>query len=445
MSRIKIHGILIIYHHYLMPNASMIMEHVNAFQKCSKFKVWIVNVELGFPGTLEDLEFDVIILHYSLFAWLPFYLDEAFETYLAGCTSSYKIAFFQDEYRFWPERAALLNRYQVDCVYTCLEPTHFAATYQRFTRVPKLLQYLPGYISEEMVRLGRHYTTPDAQRPIDIGYRGRQADFSMGKGAQEKHVIGVRFWELAAHLSLQLDIETDESKRIYGADWLAFLANCRAVLGVEAGVSIFDIDNVVLPRCRQLLAENPHMTFEEMYDTLLVHYEDQGVYYRTVSPRVFEAAAVRTCQILFEGKYSGVLEPMVHYIPLQKDFGNFDEVMHLYYNAALRRELTENAYRDLIASGRYSYRKFIADFDQQLLALGLSPAIDPADTMAVTWRLTSHRMHRTLQTKLKQADDRFRHRFRQKKHQLVQSLVGSQSPTLRRLKASVRFVKHYWQ
>ena len=120
-----------------------------------------------------------------------------------------------------------------------------------------------------MVRLGWHYTTPDAQRPIDIGYRGRQPDFSMGKGAQEKHVIGVRFRELAAHLSLQLDIETDENKRIYGADWLAFLANCRAVLGVEAGVSIFDIDNVVLPRCQQLLAENPHMTFEEMYDTLL--------------------------------------------------------------------------------------------------------------------------------------------------------------------------------
>ena len=55
---------------------------------------------------------------------------------------------------------------------------------------------------------------------------------------------------------------------------------------------------------------------------------------------------------------------MVHYIPLQKDFGNFDEVVQLYYNAALRRELTENAYRDLIASGHYSYRQFIADFDQ---------------------------------------------------------------------------------
>jgi hypothetical protein len=119
--------------------------------------------------------------------------------------------------------------------------------------------------------------------------------------------------------------------------------------------------------------------------------------------------------------------------------------MKLYYNATLRRELAENAYRDLIASGCYSYRQFIADFDQQLLTLGLSPAIDRADAIAVTWRLTNHRIHRTLQIKLKQTDGRFRHRFRQKKHHLIQSLAGSQSPTLRRLKASVRFAKHYWQ
>jgi len=70
-----------------------------------------------------------------------------------------------------------------------------------------------------------------------------------------------------------------------------------------------------------------------------------------MSPRVFEAAAVRSCQILFEGRYSGILEPMVHYIPLKKDFSNFEEVLRRYRDESIRRELTENAHRDLIASG----------------------------------------------------------------------------------------------
>jgi len=64
---------------------------------------------------------------------------------------------------------------------------------------------------------------------------------------------------------------------------------------------------------------------------------------------------------------------MVHYIPLKKDFSNFDEVMRLYHNEQFRRWLTDNCYTDLIASGRYSYRGFIDSFDKELLALGFVP------------------------------------------------------------------------
>jgi hypothetical protein len=100
------------------------------------------------------------------------------------------------------------------------------------------------------------------------------------------------------------------------------------------------------------------------------------IYYRTISARHFEAAAMRSCQILFEGRYSGALEPMTHYIPLRKDFSNFDEVVRLFRDPALRRELTENAHRDLIASGRFSYESYIARFDEDMIAAGLDP--DPS-------------------------------------------------------------------
>jgi len=392
--RKSINGILIIYHHYLGPYASMIKDLVSAFENHSRFKVWAVNVELGFPKALRDYEFGVIVLHYSLFGWLPFFLSEEFLGYLGESGSSYKVAFFQDEYRYWPERSELLNRYKVDCVYTCIEPSYFKDTYERYTKVPRLLNYIPGYVSDEMVKWAGEVSKRDGSRGIDIGYRGRQSYHYMGRAAREKHEIGSRFLELASGLGLRMDISSEEQKRIYGKQWLEFLGNCRATLGVEAGVSIFDIDNVIIPQYQRMVAEKPEMDFEEVYEKLLCRYDGKGIYYRTISPRAFEAAAVRTCQILFEGRYSGILKPMVHYIPLKKDFSNFDDVIRMYRDESFRRELTENAYRDLIASGEYSYRQFIKKFDEGLKQAGIQPGIDSKLEREVTYRL--HESERSL-------------------------------------------------
>jgi len=384
----RINGVLLIYHHLLTPAASMIMEHISAFERYSHFQVWAVNTEFGFPSGLHGLQFRVIVLHYSLFGWLPFSLGDEFRAYLAENGSSYKVAFFQDEYRWWLERSKVLNQFKVDCVYTCVEPEYYKDTYWKYTQVPRLETYLPGYVSEVMVRVAKKVSKPDAERTVDIGYRGRQSFGYMGKGAREKHEIGVRFREKAAGQGLALDIETEESARIYGDHWLAFLGNCRAVLGVEAGVSIFDIDNEVFPHYERLQAEYPKASLEQAYEQLLAQYDGKGIYYRTLSPRVFEAAAVRACQILFEGRYSGILEPMVHYISLKKDFSNFDEVMRLYKDPLVRRDLTENAYRDLIDSEKYSYRRFIEDsFDKLLSEAGMQAEVSSEEADKVTARL----------------------------------------------------------
>jgi hypothetical protein len=435
MQRKKINGILIIYHHYLSPYASMIMELVASFQRHSHFNVWAVNVELGFPKVLRDYEFQVIVLHYSLFGWLPFYLSKEYLEYLAESEGSYKIAFFQDEYRYWPERSDLLNRYKFDCVYTCIEPAYFKDTYQRYTNVPKLFTYIPGYVSDDMVKLAREVTKSDRERTIDIGYRGRQSYHYMGRGGREKHEIGSRFRELASGLGFKLDIEMEEHKRIYGRQWLEFLANCRAVLGVEAGVSIFDIDNVIYPQYQTMLAENPKITFEEVYNRLLFQHEGKGVYYRTVSPRAFEAAAVRTCQILYEGNYSGILKPMVHYIPLKKDFSNFDQVIAMYRDESLRRELTNNAYRDLIASGQYSYRQFIEMFDQELIKMGISLKVSPASVLKISARLSEQRVSVKIRKQLKHFAEMIKGLKVKTRSQLARSLY------LKRLYRKIKSIK----
>jgi len=388
-----VNGVLLLYHLPLAPSATTITEHVQAFPTYSRFKVWALNTELGFPPGLRDLRFSAIVLHYSLFGTRHYRLSQEYLDYLARATSSLKIAFCQDEFQYGPQRFAFINQYGIDYVYSLLDSAHVDKVYGRYTPACQVRHTLTGYVSPAFVAIARELERPDEQRTIDIGYRARRLDFYMGKGGQEKHRIADELERRAAGRGLVLDLSTDESRRLYGRSWHEFLANCRGVLGVEAGVSVFDPEDTIRPECERRLARNPRLTFEELYDDLLVHWEER-IPYRTIGPRHFEAAAFRACQIMFEGAYQGILQPMVHYIPLKKDFSNFEEVLRLFLDRDVRRELTANAYRDLIASGRYSYRSFIEAFDDELLRAGLSPELSPAAAAGVDRLLAKGHIYR---------------------------------------------------
>ena len=381
-----ISGVLLLYRlPTWQPNPPTISEHVDAFQRYSEFKVWTVNAAWGFPKGLERLRFRIIVLHYSANLDLS---GTPFSRYLDESSSSYKIAFFQDEHHMCQRRFEFIDRYDIDCVYTLLEGPEFEDVYRKHTNVRKIVYNIPGYVSDEMVVAAQRYSIPGDQRRFDVRYRGRRLPFYMGNGAQEKHEIALGFKERSNGLGLKLDLEIDEEKRKNGDAWYRFLADSRAVLGVEAGVSIFDTTDEVREQHDRLLAETPDIGFEEMTEQLLAPWEDL-VYYRTISPRHFEAAAFRVCQVLFEGKYSGIMQPMVHYIPLKKDFSNFDQVVRQLKDASLRHELTENAHRDLIASGKYSYERFIQSFDTELKTEGLTPEVAADEVHAATRSLRS--------------------------------------------------------
>lgn len=397
-----VNGILLFYHHPVTASAPTILEHMDSLRRHSQFAVWNVNTELGFPPGLGGVQVQIIVLHYSLFGAWPYRLGAAFTEYLVRCRDSYKVAFFQDEHRYCQNRFAFLSQYRIDCVYTLLEPPWVKDVYQKYAQVPRVICNLTGYISADLIEMARQRGKREEERTIDVGYRARPLAYYMGRGAQEKTEIAERFLQHARELELCLDIKTGEEDRIYGDAWYEFLANCRGVIGVEAGVSVFDLEDQVRPACDRLLAENPGISFAEVEEKILAPWED-NIYYRTISPRHFEAAALRVCQILYEGRYSGILQPMVHYLPLKKDFSNFDQVMHLFQDPAVRRELTENSYRDLIASGRYDYRRFIEGFDAALGEAGFRPDLDKAVAQAVTKRLQKGDWRRQARAQIKAA------------------------------------------
>jgi hypothetical protein len=400
-------GILLLYHRPLAPGALTLGEHVGAFPRHSRFPVWAVNTELGFPVGLDSLRFSAIVLHFSLFGTADYKLDERFLDYLGRSRDhAYKVAFFQDEHRFCGRRFAFLNDHDVDCVYTCLEPSESEEVYRRHTGVRELRTTLPGLVSEQLAESAERLAFAGAERSIDVGYRGRSLEPYMGRGALEKHEIGVRFKQLAADRGLVMDIQSGEADRIYGEDWYRFVGRCTSVLGTESGVSIFDLQDEVYPAYQEAVRD-PTPANEERFRTVAEAWEDR-IYYRTISPRQFEAAALGTCQILFRGRYSGVMAPRVHYIALEKDFSNLDEVLALHRDRAVREELVANARRDLVDSGDYSYAGLVKGFDDLLVEQGLAPDVSDDVRSRVDAALARGQWRRTARARVSHAGARVR-------------------------------------
>lgn len=368
-----VQGILVLYH-FIPPYAETVIEHALSFERFSRFPVWSVNTRERFPGALSRVRFRVILLHYSLFGGPDYQLDPPYLDFLRRADGALRVAFFQDEHYYTRQRFAFVDEYRIDWVYTLLRPSDAQRVYGPRTHGPKLLSTIPGFVGDELLRHADRFARPEAERRVDIGYRARNLAYYMGRGGQEKVEIGRQFAARAAHLGLRLDIATDEADRLYGDAWYRFLGNCRAVLGVEAGVSVFDLDDEARRATDDLLAREPELSFEEVSRRILHRWED-NVYYRTISPRHFEAAAFETCQILFEGSYSGVMQPGVHYIALCKDFSNFDEVVRAFRDRGERTRIVERARRDLIESGQYSYAGFVSKVDDELEREGIHPSV----------------------------------------------------------------------
>jgi hypothetical protein len=351
-----------LYSQGLDANAPTIMEHVRSFGRYSSARVWTVNTAMGFPRALRTHAFEEIILHYSLFGAYPFQLHAEFADFVRRAGARRIVAFFQDEHQHCPERRRLIDGLGIDTIYSVLDPRYFDEVYLQRTTARRVHHTLTGYVDDALVERARDWTVPLAERRVEVGYRGRQLPVWNGAGAQEKVSIATEFVERTRNRGLRLDVSVREEDRIYGADWYRFLASCRAVLGVEAGVSVFDLDGTVHEEVATLLAREPNLGIDAISRRVLARHENR-IHYRTISPRVFEAAALRVAQILFEGEYQGILQPGVHYIPLRKDFSNLDEVLATLADDTAIERMTGRAYDDLVASGRYSYQRFIRDFD----------------------------------------------------------------------------------
>ena len=342
-----------------------VVEHLELFDVYSRHRMTFVPGTSTLPGiddADQDLDldmFDAVIIHYCVRLSLENHISPGMARAIAAYSGP-KLLFIQDEYDTTETARKWMERLGIDAVFTNVPMDMLDRVYPR-TRFPNVdfIPTLTGYVPEDPAL--DDCALPLENRKTLIGYRGRKLSHQYGALGYDKYRIGRDVKRAAEERGLPVDIEVDDSLRIYGLDWYKFLGSCVATLGTESGSNVFDFTGDLV----RLAHEHTTMDFETFSALYLRPHEGQ-IEMNQISPKIFEAIRLRTVLILFEGKYSHIVEPQKHYIPLKKDLSNIDEVIAKIQNREYVRNLTERAYRDIIASGRYTYRSFIASIDEYL-------------------------------------------------------------------------------
>lgn len=234
----------------------------------------------------------------------------------------------------------------------------------------------------------------DGDRPIDIGTR--IARYVPHLGDNERNRLVEAFAALGAEGKWRIDISGPRFDR---AGWADFLNLCRGTIATEAGSWFLERDDSTVEAIRGYIANrsrglmitndsplrkfghklpswlraklrqvlgsgllrheavvNETMQFEDIYDRFFAGRERAAVYGKCISSRHFDAIGTKTCQIMFAGRYNDILLADRHYLALDKDFGNLEDVMQRFSDMGVRRTITEEAYAYVTATHTYAHR-----------------------------------------------------------------------------------------
>ena len=245
------------------------------------------------------------------------------------------------------------------------------------------ISLLPGYVST----LDLAKDVPDyGKRPIDIGYRGRELPFWLGHAGQEKRWIADRFCSEAPSHEIVIDVSCRELDRFIGAQWERFVTNCKSMLGTEGGTEIIDRNGKLEAAVETYLHENPDTPFQHIYANFLAPYEGQ-VNNRKITPRIFDAATLRTLMINYEGAYSHILEPGRHYVALRKDHSNMEEVFAVVRDPMSAQRIIDRAYREVACNPAMHFSAMVDRVDgviDDLFVPARNAAQRPLETESVS-------------------------------------------------------------
>jgi hypothetical protein len=333
--------------------------YVEAFKRHSRFDVHYLCIEDSPDRPVDLSRYDAVWLNYCARLIFPGLVPNPLKESLAEYRGP-KLVAVQDEYDDTNKLREELRRLGPSVVLTCVPQQSLEYVYPRsmFSNV-RFETVLTGYVSDELLAV--EGIRPLAERPVVIGYRGRDLRFRYGDLARQKAEIGLRVRQACLSRGVPCDIAVDEASRIYGSAWFEFIKSCRVMLGSESGSNVFDFDGSLIAFYQKMKAEDPDLPYERFRP--FIAEREKEIDMGQISPRMFEASAMRTAMVLIRGRYSGLLKPDEHYIALEPDYSNLNSVLERIKDVPSLEAMVERAYQALIATDAYSYRAYLQRID----------------------------------------------------------------------------------
>jgi hypothetical protein len=335
------------------------LDYLKAFKRFSGFDVEYVHVTHQASIGFDFDRYDIVFHSYCSRLCFDGYVSDSYRERLRKF-SGIKVLAVQDEYDHTDILKAAIKDLKFDIVLTCVPQDSLEYVYPRaeFPDV-EFITVFTGYVPDDFAS-ALPPAKPLAERSVFIGYRGRDIGGRYGRLGFDKFEIGRRVKELCDARGIETDIAMDEASRIYGTAWFDFVGNCRAMLGSESGSNVFDFDGQIGARFKEMTAANGGVSPSYADFLPIVADRDGEIEMGQISPRVFECAMMRTPMVLFKGRYSDAVVHDEHYITLEKDFSNFDDVLARLHDLPGLESMTERAFDHLVGAGRFTYRAFYA-------------------------------------------------------------------------------------
>ena len=253
------------------------------------------------------------------------------------------VSFIGNEYDLMAEKIEFLRDSRADIV--CSQLSLAAAQYLYAELDQAKIISLPHALNPDV-----YQSVTNAKRTTDIGFIG--AVYPTWVGDLERTMLLLATSEIAPLLGLSHDIRLQNLPR---DQWAAFLSTTRAIIGAESGSYYLHRKGALLTEAKQWCEANPTAQFDDVEARFFG--DRSGVPSgKTISSRHFEPIGTRTCQILLEGSYAGLLEPNEHYIPVRKDLQDLPEALRRATDEGIRVAVTNRAYEHVMSAHTYAHR-----------------------------------------------------------------------------------------
>ncbi len=252
------------------------------------------------------------------------------------------VVFIGNEYCLMQEKIAFVRQSGAELVATQLPR---AAAERLYARCPATrLLPAPHALNPAC------YSPPEVERrEIDVGFRG--ALYSPALGDVERTELIEFFERESGRLGIRFDLDY---RKVVRREWSALLKSWKGTVGAESGTYFLESYDRTERAVRAYLRRRPRTRFEELKERFFA--DRPQVSGKAISSRHFEPMGTKTCQILLEGDYNGILRPEEHYVAVRKDLSNVEEAVRRFRDDAYRRRIADRAYEYAMTEHTYGHR-----------------------------------------------------------------------------------------